>query len=264
MAETQPAFEAVTKRLKAVFGHSSEQALAEELGFKQSAWARRKGRGALPTAEIEALCEARGVNIDWVFTGKGEPRAGARAAAKPLQDAAKAVAALSLAAHEARLLQEILHYTFAGDRDRALPLVEKLGLVTVPRHAARASAGNGSITHIDNDSVVDVLAFQADWLRAIGLRPGNASVISVDGDSMSPTLLDGDLILVDTSLVERRVSGVYVIVKGQFLHVKRLHFRLDGVIEIRSDNPEYKTETMSGAEFDQLHIVGRMVRRLVR
>ena len=264
MAEPQPAFEAVAKRLQAALGHTSEQALAEDLGLKQTAWANRKSRGALPLAKINALCESRGISPEWVYKGKGEPRPGVGAAVKPLQDAAKAVAALSLPAHEARLLQELLHYTFAGDRDRALPLIEKLGLATVPRRAARASAGNGSVTDVDDDAVVGYMAFEASWLRAIGLRPGNATVISVDGDSMSPTLVDGDLILVDTSLVERHVSGVYVIVKGRTLHVKRLHFLLDGSIEIRSDNADYKTETMCGAEFDQLHIVGRMVRRLVR
>ena len=264
MVDEKENFDAVATRLRAALGLSTDTALAERLGFKRTAWQARKARGALPIVEIEAVCLEHGINLDWVYSGKGEPRKGIRANLKPLQDASNAVAALSLPPHEARLLQELLHYTLAGDRDRAMILVDKLGLVVVPRCEVKASAGNGSINPVSDEQVVDVIAFRPDWLRQIGVAPGKLVVIEVRGDSMHETLQDGDLLLVDTSLFERRVNGIYVLVKGDALLVKRLNFKASGSIEIRSDNKSYPTETMSGAEFDQLHIVGRMVRRLVR
>jgi hypothetical protein len=58
-----------------------------------------------------------------------------------------------------------------------------------------ASAGPGTIAQ--DFAPVDRLRFSGRWLRQQGLEPGMLSVIEVEGDSMEPTLRDGDEILVD-------------------------------------------------------------------
>jgi SOS-response transcriptional repressor LexA len=267
MAEPETGFEEVANRLKAALGLTSDAALAERLGMERTAFVQRKRRDSLPVEQIDVLCEAAKLNRPWVYEGKGEMRAGGGMAGrvKSLGDAVKAVESLSLAGADARLLQELLMYVSIGDRERVLPIVRRLGLVTVPRYDIAASAGGGQIISVhDEKAVVDYIAMAPEWLREIGVARDHIAVISVRGDSMEETLRDGDLILVDTRTVERKTPGVYVIVKGDALLVKRLNFRVDGRVEIRSDNKAYPTETLSGIEFEQLHIAGRMVRRVVR
>ena len=121
-------FAEVTDRLKAALGLTSDTALAEKLGLARTALAERKRRGALPEAEIEALCVASGIDKAWVYTGKGKPRPGGAAVINKLEEGAKAVAALSLPASEARALSELLLQVSTGDRDRVRKAMEKLGL----------------------------------------------------------------------------------------------------------------------------------------
>jgi phage repressor protein C with HTH and peptisase S24 domain len=81
---------------------------------------------------------------------------------------------------------------------------------------------------------------------------------------MESTLHDGDLVIIERGRPRAISPGVYVLARDDVLLIKRLHLRADGRVEIRSDNKSYPTETMSSAEFDALHIVGRMIRRVVR
>ena len=39
------------------------------------------------------------------------------------------------------------------------------------------------------------MAFDARWLRHLGVRPQRVSIIRVDGESMAPTLSDGAISL---------------------------------------------------------------------
>ena len=130
--------------------------------------------------------------------------------------------------------------------------------IQVPHYDVRASAGNGSVVHEEN--VVDHLVFKRDWIvRSMGLNPKALALIDVRGDSMSPTINDGDLILLDTREGQQTTEGIYAINLAGGLLVKRLRLRLSGTIEVVSDNERYGTETISGEQLAQLHIVGRVV-----
>jgi len=265
--EKEDEFEVVAGRLRSALGLRSNAALAERLGMARTAFQQRKSRGSLPVAEIQELAAAAKLNLDWVFDGKGEPLTHGAALARKLdelRDVNERVAVFALANDEARLLADLVHAVEIGDRERVLPAVRRLGLALVPRYDVAAAAGDGYVVHAQNDQVVDVMAFRPDWLREIGVHPNRAAVISVRGDSMEETLRDGDLILVDTMPAERKVPGVYVILRADSLLVKRLNFKVNGGVEISSDNKAYPSETLSAPEFDQLKIVGRMVRRVVR
>lgn len=130
--------------------------------------------------------------------------------------------------------------------------------IHVPRYDVQASAGNGSLVH--DESVVDHLAFKRDWVvRTLGLDPKRLALIDVAGDSMSPTINDGDLILLDTRPEQSRTEGIYVINLCGSLLVKRIRMRLSGVVDVVSDNERYGTETISGEQLTSLQIVGRVV-----
>lgn len=112
-------------------------------------------------------------------------------------------------------------------------------IVQVPRLALGASAGLGTLD--SDERRAGAMAFDPRWLRGLGGRPDMLSIIRVDGESMAPTLNDGDEIMVDRSDGPDRLrDGIYVLRLDDLLMVKRvaLGLRRDR-LSIRSDNPAY-------------------------
>ena len=132
------------------------------------------------------------------------------------------------------------------------------GYIKVPRYEVAASAGGGAL--VESEQIVDYLMFQTDWVKStLGTKVDQLALISVVGDSMSPTYNAGDLILVDTSAGRARSDAVYVIQHDSCLWVKRLHFHFDGSIAVISDNPRYPEQAITGEALERLRIVGRVV-----
>lgn len=125
--------------------------------------------------------------------------------------------------------------------------------VDVPRLAIGASAGPGA--HAEGESVFDTIQFSSRWLRSLGLQPGQLSTIVVSGDSMEPTLRDGDEILVDRTLRPLR-DGIHVARLGDSLLVKRLDTGRSGTVVLLSDNPAYPPVECAAQEVE---VIGRVV-----
>ncbi len=116
------------------------------------------------------------------------------------------------------------------------------GLISVPRLAVEASAGPGALAA--REDMLARFAFDARWLRGIASAPHNVSAIAVRGDSMLPTLSEGDEILVDRGDAAARLrDGIYVLRVEDALLVKRVALHPAGAggrrLSIRSDNPAY-------------------------
>ena len=129
------------------------------------------------------------------------------------------------------------------------------GLVTVPRIEIGASAGPGGIAEIEERG--RPIAFDAQWLRDLGApRAESLSLIRVAGDSMEPTLRDGDDILVDREATAIRSGDIHVLRLDDMLMVKRL-VRKGGRLLIRSDNPAFADI----ADYDpaSLVVIGRVL-----
>jgi hypothetical protein len=133
------------------------------------------------------------------------------------------------------------------------------GLVGIRRLDVRASAGPGA--HDDAERRLGRIGFDAAWLRRAGLGGGGSarlSVIRVDGDSMSPTLSDGDDILVDgEDKADRLRDGIYVLRVEGALVVKRLSVGPGGTLSVRSDNLAYPL--WPDCEPGSIDLVGRVV-----
>lgn len=125
--------------------------------------------------------------------------------------------------------------------------------VDVPRLPLGASAGPGAFAA--GEVPEGQLRFSARWLSRNGFAPGNLSVIAVEGDSMEPTLRDGDEILVDRGPAPLR-AGIHVIRLDDMLLVKRLEPAGPDTIRVISDNPAY-----GRAEYpaETVEIIGRVV-----
>ena len=121
-----------------------------------------------------------------------------------------------------------------------------------------AAAGHGAA--VIADATHSVMGFARDLLREAGASPQHCTVIRARGDSMSPTLPEGALLVVDRSQQEIVANGSIMVVGVENdLLVKRIRRRLDGMIELISDNPAYPPETIGRDTIQQLRVVGRVV-----
>ena len=103
------------------------------------------------------------------------------------------------------------------------------------------------------------LAFPRNVVREMASGdPRLLSSIRVAGDSMVPTLSDGDTIVVDANdAVGHLRDGVYVLRRDDTLLVKRLGLNPAArTLEIRSDNPAYPS--FAGVDPADVHVIGRV------
>ena len=139
----------------------------------------------------------------------------------------------------------------------------------VPLHAASLSAGNGEIN--SEDVIVDHLAFKREWLRRIGVPPASAVLARVShgerGESMSPTIAPGDMVLIDTSrrvvpsraqLRASKRAPIYALNSAEGARVKRLS-QVDNLIVLLSDNPEFPPEFLGKDRWSEIDIIGKVV-----
>ena len=132
------------------------------------------------------------------------------------------------------------------------------GLRPVPRLAVDAAAGAGALD--GDERQAGHIAFDPAWLRrAARGAPEQLSIIRVAGDSMVPTLADGDDILVDRGDAAARVrDGIYVLRIEDALVVKRLALNPAArTLSVRSDNPAYPG--WPDCDPAAVEIVGRVV-----
>ena len=143
---------------------------------------------------------------------------------------------------------------YLGVTEAALGGREAAGLVPVMRLDVGASAGPGGL--VEEEARKRPGALDPALFRQLGVREAAASMIRVRGESMAPTLADGDEILVDR---DRRAPGVrgalFVLRLDGELMVKRLR-TLGREIEIASDNPGWPART---AEAGEIEVIGRVV-----
>lgn len=127
-------------------------------------------------------------------------------------------------------------------------------MIAVPVLDVQASAGAGAFT--DQERQRARMMFDPNWLRGLRLDPRHLSVIEVIGDSMAPTLCNGDDILVDRG-DQRLRDGIYVLRLEGALSVKRLRLEALRKVTVVSDNPAYP----SAAPRDRadIDVIGRVV-----
>ncbi len=111
--------------------------------------------------------------------------------------------------------------------------------VLVPHYRVKASAGNGVLA--TEPEVKQILPFNEGWVRhELGSNPADLVMVDAIGESMEPTISDGDTLLVDRARRDLRNDGVYVLRFGDELFVKRTQFQMGKVLVI-SDNPKYES-----------------------
>jgi len=142
-----------------------------------------------------------------------------------------------------------------GPARRSGPVV---GLFNVPVFDVEASAGHGALAEMESKS--SQFGFEEAWLRKLTPnKPGNLSIIRVLGESMEPTLHDGDDVMVDLADgMSWLRNGIYVLRMDDTLSVKRIRTDTQSKrISVISDNPAYPC--LEGLERRAVNIVGRVL-----
>lgn len=120
-----------------------------------------------------------------------------------------------------------------------------------------ASAGGGADVF---DEASTPMVLSPDFVATLGGERELPFIeaINVTGDSMEPTFGYGDIVFVHRNKKDIGRGGIFTINTEGGLFIKRLHKRIDGKIDIISDNKEYPVQT---AAPETIEIIGRVVGR---
>lgn len=117
-----------------------------------------------------------------------------------------------------------------------------------------ASAGNGSFV-LDEESIGKINLSKKIAKETIGNNLDKIKAIYVKGDSMEPSICDGDIVFVDTSQKLIKSDGIYVFVYLEKLHIKRI--QITDCFVIKSDNNKYEDFRVKESD---INVVGKVVK----
>ena len=205
----------------------SADRLARAMGVSPSAFRKWLKGEAEPSRErLVSLAKAAGVGIGWLVSGEGaepdfrEPGAAADPVGRDLATLAR--------------------------------------FVKLPRRVTTAAAGGGATQPDWAQS--EFIALRQDWIqRAVNVDPSNVGLEIAVGDSMAPTIHDGDLLLVDAAARELGQFGIYVVEVAGGRLVKRIQRKIDGTVVLISDNPSYEPDYLHPVNLGEIKVIGRVV-----
>jgi len=196
----------IIRQIKEMKGLSTDSEVARTLGLKPQTLATAKMRGSIPYEALMSFCDKERCSLDLLLRG------------------------MELRAEEPLRIKE--------------PGPEAEAYIMIPLLEAEAAAGISGA--IPDDSVKDRYPFKRSWIRKIARGPGKDRVgkivlIRARGQSMQPTINDGELVLVNLrDRYEIKNDAIYVMraPDGGIL-IKRLITIPDGFICL-SDNKTFK------------------------
>lgn len=225
-------------------GYRTAKEFAASHGVPQPTYAlHESGERGLRADVADRYASLLGVSTAWLLTGDGQgPTAIASAPPEPPAPPAE-----------------------------RQPGAETGATVSIPEIDVRAGMGaggealldhqpNGDGGYSETEKITGLWEFPPDYLRQ-ELRIGNgaARIIPVQGDSMEPTLLTGDRVMVHLEDRFPSPPGVFALWDGFGVVVKRLEFVPNSDpprITISSDNPRHGRYERTAEE---VNIIGRVV-----
>lgn len=117
------------------------------------------------------------------------------------------------------------------------------------------SAGGGAYESDDSYESFEVPTYFIDMLGGKD-NLKNIDAINVVGDSMEPTLNSNNIIFIDKTKTDVSRDGIYAFTTNYGLFVKRIQRRVDGQLDVISDNKDYPIQIL---EKQNISIVGKVV-----
>lgn len=158
----------------------------------------------------------------------------------------------------------------SGDRSPSLkalaPIMEFVGMHCVLPGAeikgfdlvakVKAKAGAGASLEV-SDEISGYYAFRSDFMGKMNLHAKQCVLMDIVGDSMTPTISDGDTVLIDQSDKTIMDGKIYVVTLGDELRAKRISKGFD-CVRLVSDNKAYEPIQVGIPDIDRLVIHGRV------
>jgi len=118
-----------------------------------------------------------------------------------------------------------------------------------------ASAGGGAFNY---DAECDEITIDEHMINMMGgmSEMKNIDAINVLGDSMEPTLHDGDIIFINRTLKDVSKNGIFAVSTEIGLFVKRVMIKSDGSLDLISDNSMYGVENVRS---ENVEVIGKVV-----
>ena len=220
--------------------NTSNAGLEKILGLSNGYISNIEKNGTDNPGKLLVALKEKGISTDWFLTGEGTPflKQGIGASAGLAPPGTKGIGAASPFIHS----QSVPVYSSSDIEGNGKAFV-------VPLLNQKLSAGKGAdLPEADEaTALIPVPPHLAQYGK-------NLAALTVDGDSMYPTLDRGDLVVCDSCGWSG--EGVYALRMGGEGFVKRLT-KAPGKVVIISDNPKYPTreEPESSQDFE---IIGRV------
>ncbi|MCT7575990.1 S24 family peptidase [Aliarcobacter butzleri] len=117
------------------------------------------------------------------------------------------------------------------------------------------SAGGGAYESEDNFESLELPRY---FINMLGGNENlkNIDAINVIGDSMEPTLNSDNIIFIDKTKNDVSRDGIYAFTTIHGLFVKRIQRRVDGKLDIISDNKDYPSQVLNK---NDLEILGKVI-----
>lgn len=216
-----PATERLYEAAKTLCDISGQSAIARALNESPQTVKNWESRGVSKSGALKAE-ELLGIRAGWVLTGEGS------------------------------MTLDGGHVTPTGEH--------RADAVRIPVLANAGSMGPGDDV-LDADYVVDDLALSSHWINQ-QIKPANIRELRfmhAHGESMAPTFSDGDVLLVDAGARDpSSLEGVYVLEVLGKVYIKRVRMRMDGALEVSSDNVNIKTTDVLNGD-NEVRVLGRVV-----
>lgn len=213
----------------------NQSQVAKLAGLKQPDISKIELGGIQKTTEILGLARALQCNPDWLVTGEGEMQSGANITLPAFQmSGSGGPTAIEL------------------ENNPLYPAIRRVKL--------KAQAGvSGYAVEYSTEDDGPPIVFRADWYKAKGYRPEKMLALRVTGESMIPSMYEGDLIVINTLSTTPKQGIPFLVSYEGEVCVKRL-VRDDELWWLTSDNPDQRryprTKCNGGTE-----IIGEVVYR---
>jgi hypothetical protein len=92
------------------------------------------------------------------------------------------------------------------------------------------------------------------WITGEGVNLDDTIAMRIPGNCMSPTIADGEVVLVDRR--PRDIDGVFVLRVGESLRLRRVQRMHGGALHLLCDNPLYATEAIGADQADAVDFIG--------
>ena len=117
-----------------------------------------------------------------------------------------------------------------------------------------ASAGGGAINYEEEAQKLYLDKELEEFFGKENIK--NIEALNVLGDSMEPVLKDGSIVFIDKTQKDIKKGGIFVLSTNAGVFIKRVVLKIDGTVDLISENSIYPKENILA---DEVNIIGKVI-----